>query len=240
MRVSQFEIHRLIQRAMEALGAGYGVDRDAARCVAWLEARGLPGLAAFESDLAQLETGLPVPRIAPRSESEIAIALGGSAIASTGALLDLAVANTRRSGKALLRLRGCTTPLYLIPAAIEAGLDLPLSLAWSTALGGVGAIIGEGDVTLYLNPAAKIDAALLAASIGDVVLAVPGVEPAGPDLEAVWTPEDLAQRFDESLSRGVGVDPARWRRLDEVAARVQVPASIVSRERGAGGGDANI
>ena len=44
MRASQFEIYRLVQRAMEALGAGYGVDRDAARMTAWLEARGLPGL----------------------------------------------------------------------------------------------------------------------------------------------------------------------------------------------------
>lgn len=240
MQVSQFEIHRLIQRAMEALGAGYGVDRDAARCIAWLEARGLPGLAAFERDLASLETGLPKPRIEHRSEGEIAIAIGGSAIASASALLDLAVANTRRSGRALLRLSGCTAPLYLIPAAIEAGLDSALSLAWPTALGGVGAIIGGGNVTLYLKPAAKIDAALLAAPTGDVVLVVREVEPLSPDLEVALTPEDLALRFDESLSQGVDVDRALWRRLDKVAARVQVPASVVSRERGAGGGDANI
>jgi len=240
MQVSQFEIHRLIQRAMEALGAGYGVDRDAARCIAWLEARGLPGLAAFESDLARLETGLPRPRIERRSESEIAIALGGSAIASTGALLDLAAAKTRRSGRALLRLSGCTAPLYLIPAAIEAGLDSALSLAWPTALGGVAALISGDGIALYLKPVTKVSAALSAAPTGDVVLAVPGVEPLSPDLEVALTPEDLARRFDDSLNKGVEVDPALWLRLDKVAARVQVPASVVSRERGAGGGDANI
>ena len=240
MRVSQFEIHRLIQRAMEALGAGYGVDRDAARCIAWLEARGLPGLAAFKSDLATLETGLPRPKIEHRSESEIAIAFGGSVIAATGALLDLAVADVRRSGRALLRLSGCTAPLYLVPAAIEAGLDSALLLAWPTALGGVAALISGDGMTLYLKPVTKIGAALLAAPTGDVVLAVPGVEPPSPDLEMALTPEDLAQRFDETLGKGVDVDAALWLRLDKVAARVQVPASVASRERGAGGGDANI
>src|SRR5690348_3808492 len=73
MRVSQFEIYRLIQRSMEALGAGYGVDRDAARFVAWLEARGLPGLAAFEQELGRLETGLPMPRLIRHGEREIEI-----------------------------------------------------------------------------------------------------------------------------------------------------------------------
>jgi hypothetical protein len=240
MRVSQFEIHRLIQRAMEALGAGYGADRDAARSAAWLEARQLPGLAAFERDLAGLEAALPTPRIERRGESEIVIALNGSAIAVAGVLLDLVVGETRRSGQVLLRLRGCTMPLYLIPAAIEAGLGAPLSLAWPTALGGVGAVIGGGEATLSLTPATESGAALLAAPTGEVVLAVPGTVPFSPRLDPVLTPDALTQRFDESLSKGIAIDPGLWCRLDKVAARVQVPASTVSRERGAGGGDANI
>ena len=69
MRVSQFEIYRLVQRALEGSGAPYGVDRDGAQAVAWLESRGLPGLRLLQEDLPFLEgrfTGLALtgmPRI---------------------------------------------------------------------------------------------------------------------------------------------------------------------------------
>src|SRR5258708_36921108 len=65
MRVSQFEIYRLVQRALEGSGAPYGVDRDGAQAVAWLESRGLPGLRILQEDLPLLEgrfTGLALTR----------------------------------------------------------------------------------------------------------------------------------------------------------------------------------
>jgi len=240
MRVSQFEIYRLIQRSMEALGAGYGVDRDAARAAAWLEARGLPGLVAFMAELAGLEAGMPVPRIVRRADTEIEIALGGSAIACAGALLDLATGQMRQSAGVQLRLRGCTAPLYLIPAAAEA--DVPLSLAWPSGVGEVGALVSQGNVTLFAAaPGIAIDAALLAEPTGDVLLrAIRETSPTRTGVGLGLSAEALRQRLDESLATGVAVDEELWQRLNSVAARVQVPASTTSRERGAGGGDANV
>ena len=239
MRVSQFEIYRLIQRSMEALGADYGVDRDAARFVSWLEARGLPGLAMFGQQLARLEAGLPRPRIEHRNGTDIDVAVDGPAIACAGALLDLAVGYLRQSGDVQLRLRGCSAPVYLIPAAVEA--DLPLSLAWPTPRGEVSAVMAEGAVSLFVKEGAAIDAALLDNSIGDVVLkAIRKASPRRTGVGVALTADSLRQRLDHSLDAGVAVDPALWQRIDRVAARVQVPASTVSRERGAGGGDANI
>ena len=239
MRVSQFEIYRLIQRSMEALGAGYGVDRDAARAAAWLEARGLPGLLAFANALPKLEGGMPVPRFIQRGDTEVEITVGGPAIACAGALLDLATGQMRQSAGVQLRLRGCTAPLYLIPATAEA--DVPLMLAWPSGLGEVSAHVSRGNVTLFAAaPGTAFDAALLAEPTGDVLLrAIDETssthEGAGPALSA----DALRQRLDESLAAGVGVDEDLWERLNSVAARVQVPASTTSRERGAGGGDAN-
>ena|SRR5450432_3070988 len=230
MRVSQFEIYRLIQRAMEALGAGYGVDRDAARCVAWLQARGLPGLAAFDSELPRLEAGLPAARIQSRGEGELVIEAGGSALASAGAVLDLAVTAGR------LRLQGCTTPLFLIPGAAEAAKNYPLSLAWRIAAGEVLLAFGDGP-TLFLAPGTDIRSALLAEPRGDVVIGRAAAVP--PQAAPALTAETLVARLDESLNKGITVDLELWRRLDAVAARVQVPASETSREKGAGGGDAN-
>jgi hypothetical protein len=230
MRVSQFEIYRLIQRAMEALGAGYGVDRDAARAVAWLEARALPGLAAFDAELPRLETGLPLARVQRRGEDEMVIEASGSTIASAGAVLDLATTVGR------LRLQGCTMPLFLIPGAADAAKNRPLSLAWQIAAGNVR-LTFIGGPALFLPAGTEVRSALLADPLGGVVIERAAMVPQGvlPALSA----ENLAARLDDSLAKGIAADPALWRRLDAVAARVQVPASAASRERGAGGGDAN-
>jgi len=56
---------------------------------------------------------------------------------------------------------------------------------------------------------------------------------------AALSAADLGRAYDRALDEGVAVDDEMWRRLSIAAARVQVPASEVSRLKGAGGGDAN-
>ncbi len=237
MQVSQFEIHRLIQRAMEALSAGYGVDRDAARHVTWLQARGFPALDLFERELAALELGLPQARLQSRSGAETIIDLTGSPIACAGALVDFALAKFRQSGEARFRLRGCTTPLFLIPALAETAPPGG-SLSWLAGESEVSVTAGGGEASLFIAPETSLSEAL-AAPRGDTLLAMPALPPASGLVQAL-SPRQQADRLNWCLSRGVDVDEALWRRIDRVAARVQVPASAASRERGAGGGDANI
>ena len=221
MRVSQFEIYRLVQRALEGSGAPYGVDRDGAQAAAWLESRGLPGLRLLEGDLPLLEkrfTGLRSTRSAGGTEIDAA---GIPAIAYASAVIDLAHDGTT------LRLHRCRSPLFLLPAAIAAGLTL--QLRWREILCAVkadaGASLWAGD-----------DAALGDSTPADVEItggSTPMIEK--PSLD----PAELARRYEISLARGVEVEDALWRRIDAVAARVQVTASTESRLKGAGGGDAN-
>ena len=240
MRASQFEIYRLVQRAMEALGAGYGVDRDAARTIAWLEARGLPGLAAFARDLPALERGLPSPTLTRQSSGTIRVDGGeGSAIAFAGAAMDLLAAAANVNGSARLICR-CSSPLFLIPAALEIARGRFMAVGWQTAGGDVSALLA-GDGAISLHAAGAPEAALLAPSVGEAVVemaAMPLQTPPGLDL--ALDARALAERHVRSLNEGVEVPDALWKRLDAEAARVQVPASSTSRERGAGGGDANI
>ncbi len=237
MQVSQFEIYRLIQRAMEALGAGYGVDRDAARHVTWLQARGFPALELFDHELAALEARLPRARLQGPSGHETIVDIDGSPIACAGALVDLVLARFRQSGEGRLRLRGCTTPLFLIPALAETASPGG-SLSWLMGEGEVSVTAGGGEAALFAAPEISILPAL-AAPPGDVLLAMPALATPPGRVQALAA-RQLADRLNACLSRGVDVDEALWRRIDAVAARVQVPASSVSRERGAGGGDANI
>jgi hypothetical protein len=236
MQVSQFETHRLIQRAVEALGASFGVDRDAARSVAWLQARGLPALELFDRELATLESGLPAARLQGQSGSETIIDIAGSAIACAGAVADIAVAKFRQLGSARIRLRGCTSPLFLIPALADAASP-SASLKWVVDEDEVSVTAGGGEATIFFPGDVSLNEAL-AIPRGDTLISVPALAPP-PGLIAVCTPLKMAERLNAVLSWGNDVDPALWRRIEAVAARVQVPASETSRERGAGGGDAN-
>ena len=221
MRVSQFEIYRLVQRALEGSGAPYGIDRDGAQAVAWLESRGLPALHLLQEDLPLLDarfTGLTLTRNAGGIEIDAA---GVSAIAYAGAVIDLA-----RDGT-ILRLQRCRSPLFLLPAAVAAGV--PLQLRWRdiffAADADSGAIIRVGHGQALLDSAAtEVDIR-------------PGS--AVPAPRAFLDSAEFQRRYETSLAQGVEVDDALWRSIDAVAARVQVPASTESRLKGAGGGDAN-
>jgi hypothetical protein len=240
MQVSQFEIHRLVQRALEALGGGYGVDRDGARAVAWLEAHGLPGLAALAADLPGLERGIQSPRLETGSSGNLAIDAGGtSAIAFAGAAIDLLCTYPAAEGSGL-HIRACRSALFLIPAAVENAAGAAVRLHWRHATVEIGS---RGGFRLFLAAGKDLVGSLLEAGPCDVEvrkmserLSWPAPLPGSvEDVNA----DELARRFARSLNRGITVDPLIWRRIDAVAARVQVPASEESRRKGAGGGDAN-
>jgi Protein of unknown function (DUF3726) len=216
MRVSQFEIYRLVQRALEGSGAPYGVDRDGAQAAAWLESRGLPALRLLLADLPGLEGSFQGLKL---SGGEIDAA-GRSAIAYASAVIDLA------RGRPALRLRHCRSPLFLLPAATA----VPgLSLAWRRAAGAVFCRDG------FLHGS---EAALLDAAPADIEIRAGGMVPA--NLPVFLGPPELARRYGEALQQGVEVEDDIWRRIGAVAQRVQVPASTESRLKGAGGGDANL
>jgi hypothetical protein len=246
MRASQFEIYRIVQRAREGLGAGYGADRDGARSVAWLEARGLPGLSLLAADLPVLERGIQPPGLPGGAGSELAIDMGGgSAIAHAGALWDILAgrAPAPGGGEAGLLLRHCRSPLFLIPPVLENPRGLAVCLGWQSDAGPVQARIdAQASLTLFTHPVAILESALLGEVLGDVrILAGPAgrTAPLPAGMTVALDGQSLARRFGRALDEGIEVDPEVWRRLESVAARVQVPASEESRLKGAGGGDAN-
>jgi len=245
MRVSQFEIYRICQRALEGLGAPYGVDRDGAEAAVWLEARGLPGLALLAADLEHLAkpdafAGMTPPMAAAGGAAEVD-AGGRPAVAFLGAALDFLQLLARRSpdGRGRLAIEHCRSPLFLLPAAVAAaGASASLRLAW----GDVAAEIGSDSLSIRIAPGRSAAQALGERGPCAVELALgQGEMPAEPGSgpQAALSVADLGRAYDRALDEGVAVDDEVWRRLSIAAARVQVPASEVSRLKGAGGGDAN-
>jgi len=227
MRVSQFEIYRLCQRALEGLGAPYGVDQDGARAVTWLEARGLPGLALLAAEIARLEDGFG--GLAPEAGMSIDVE-GRPAVAYGSAVIDLLVAS-----RATLQLRRCRAPLFLLPPAVAAAAGgLAIELGWN---GLRCRVTPSGRVVeLVPPPGPAMNAVLRDSGETDVTASVRLAEETDVDgpMDAIF-----AERLRRSLDSGIAVDPATWAAITEIAARVQVPASAESRLKGAGGGDAN-
>ena len=126
------------------------------------------------------------------------------------------------------------TPAARKAASAEAGLRL----AW----GDVVVEVGPKGLSIQIAAGRPWLAAL--AEVGPLAVELSydrNRRPAAPvsGSKAGPTQAELALAYDRSLQEGVNVDDGLWQRLSAVAARVQVPASEVSRIRGAGGGDAN-
>lgn len=248
MRVSQNEIYRLCQRALEGLGAPMGVDRDGALAVAWLEARGLRGLDLLARDMARLDGDFGPPGAMTLDGPQTQIdAAGQSAIAMCGAVVDVAAAAAEAAaeGRATVRLLRCRSPLFLLPlAARHSERGTRFRLAWHADDRDVACLVAAPVlVSIHAAPGIRLEGLLADNKPVEVEIlcthrvplppAEPRLPPPALDIEA------LARRLARALTHSVEVTPETWERIAEVAARVQVPASEESRARGAGGGDAN-
>lgn len=207
LRVSLNEIERLVERATRAAGAAPGADTEAGHFAAWLESRGLPGLAPLAR---ALDRG-PARALADGDVIDLG---GASLVFHAGTLLDLAL--TRRSAGRALELHAARDPLFLLAAAA----DVPGTwLSWLIDDGGdhvARAAVGPDGPRLAAATAAL-------APEGPVRVRIDfGPTPA---LEALGLPDG---------GRGVAVNPDVWRRVGVYAARTYVPASALSRSRGAG------
>ncbi len=246
MRVSQNEVYRMAQRALEGAGAPYGIDRDGAQSVAWLAARDLPGLAMLAAALDAME-GAFAPILPPHqdgTEGDLDLA-GRPALVSAGSVMDCFALQLGDGQRAALQLRRCRWPLFLLPlAASHAAHSRAVKLTWQAGammLTCIAAPAGQCRIVLEGGEAPP-DALFLDAGPATVMLETPtrnvrATPRTAPQHVIDTTALDEALR--RSLGEGITVDDGVWARVMTAARRVLVPASEESRSRGAGGGDAN-
>lgn len=245
MRVSQNEVYRTAQRALEGAGAAYGVDRDGAEAVAWLAARGLPGAALLASALDRMDDAF-APLSPPRPVRGAAlIDLGGRpAVAWAGAVIDC-LDLARSDGGARLRLRGCRWPLFLLPAAQRyAERGGAVQLRWHAGAAAVICGIDPAGGCRIVVEGGRGEPAPLFLSDAPTSVAI---DSGGRNSRIVERTADarlidaaaLDAALARSLTEGIEVDDTTWARLGAAARLVLVPASEQSRLHGAGGGDAN-
>lgn len=223
MRLSANDIYRMAQRAVEGAGAPPGLDADAAAAVEWLELAGLPGVARLVADLdagrAAPETCRARTREPSRLRFEDASALLVGALAVEWAV----AAAPGRS-----RFDGLVSPLGLLPpAAARAAESGGIAIVAGSIAAACFPVAGEpslaGDWTLAESGTVAVETGA-------------GAVPLFAEAKTRLPPVDgsLAANRLHRLRTGNEIDDALWRRLAAHAARILVPASAVSRARGAG------
>jgi len=246
MRVSRYEVHSLCKRAFAGLGFASGVDEDAAAMVAWAEVNGLRGLERLAGVLDGLDGSQNgrVELIARDKHSaeldaggQSLLAVGPTALELAGVLADVPAGG---GGSAVVELRNCRDQQFAVSLAarLAAGLagkqaaqgPQQVELCWRDGDQLLHCRCDGADVKLYRAPTDDS----IAADLLRIRIAPGGREPTG---RADWSLDaDVAHC---ALARGIEPPEALWQSLLAYGQRRLVPATEASRERGAGGGDAN-
>ena len=240
MIVSWNELQRACQKAFRGLGVAAGADDDGAFAVLWLQARGLDALAPLAAALSAFEGTPPRPLVRSGREgyADILDAGGQPAVSVASDALDFAVSCAGG--------RGMRAEVRVL--AVEGGIFVAGALAHRPPSGHrVRIRWREGNTRRELDVGSAGERLLLTAPAGgegnaglasDTVRILVG-EPRGRR-HASWRIDadeaELERRALHSVSHGIEVPDALWRRLLAFAGRTLVPASAASREQGAGGG----
>ena len=243
MKRSLNELYRLCQKACEGAGAPDGLDVEAAHGSVWLAARGAPVLETLctDQELTATRTSACVldgVRIDRRNLD--ASAKAGALIAPS--LVGFLVARAAHDGSlGTLAVTTLSAPLYLLPSAAyfaDAGWRMRFSLT----------IPGNGSYELRADPSGarvlgppRATLTKLARPIHCDLQAVctrsdSDLSPGEGPLAVLLASDSIAQSEAGAPANGVDVPSDLWKRLAQYAARVLVPATEVSRQRGAGSG----
>ncbi len=259
-RVSLAEILQTGLKALRAAGAPRGLDLDAAANAAWLEARGLGGLALLAGELA---AGGGRAAWAAPALSESGGVARIEAPGASGLLLAPAAVDFAATGRPAT-VPFCRAPLFFAAEAARrsavaggggagGGGAAGFLVTWTDAAGARGeARCGRGEAALSAAPGAVEgrggagggqggagggqggagggQGGAGGAGAGTADVAVRRAPPPAPEATA-----RLANAAARATREGVAVDPAAWEAVAAAAARLLVPAT--PRSRGGAGAE---
>ena len=248
MIVSWNELQRTCQKAFRGLGIPAGVDDESSFAVLWFQARGLDALTPLGAALASLERGPPRPLAPGRRDGDMDVldAGGQPAISVASSALDFAVARSvEREARTEVLLAGVDGGAFVAGALPQRPTPGRCAqVRWwegDTRCGLDVAVNGEHRVCMASAEVPPCNWEVRRDSVR-IVIDEPG-QGGWIAQDASWRivadDTELERRAMDSVTRGIEVPGTLWARLLVFAKRTLVPATHVSRETGAGGGDYN-
>ena len=224
MSYSYYEVYTNAQRAFSALGFPYGADEDAAYIISWLEAFDLDGIHLLSTLYSELDDNFRgsfaknnlVDRFDLQSRSCLMVGPG---------LIDFMTFHTNIKNEIKIELTNCPDPLFLIPLLyriIKKNIFTKITKEENLL-----SIVGKKNSFIHDD--------IRENKCSDFFIYLSKNEFEIPDEKNNINYKVLKK----NLSNGLNPDQAGWDLVSNLAFRSYVPESETSREKGAGGGDAN-
>ena len=224
MSYSYYEVFTNAQRAFSGLGFPYGADEDAAYIISWLEAFNLEGIQLFSNVRKKIDGNFDGTLKNSKLTNKINLEKKSSLMIGPG-LIDLLNFHTSTKNEINIEIQNCSDPLFLIPLLYRGIKKNIFSKIINQnkvyAVVGINEICINDDLKSNYCPNFHLSLSRKEFQISDK----------GESLNY--------NILNKNLSNGLSPNQSSWDEISDLAFRTYVPESEVSREKGAGGGDAN-
>ena len=223
MSYSYYEVFTNAQRAFSGLGFPYGADEDAAYIISWLEAFELEGIHLFASIKKKIDNNFNGALENNKLTNKINLEKRSCLMIGPG-LIDFLYFHTLKNNDINIEFQNCPDPLFLIPLLYRAVKKNIFSKIINKNK--IYTVLGKNEIFIHDDiKNNKCQKFILNLSTNEYQI----------DNEEALNYNLL----NTNISNGLNPIQSSWDEISELAFRTYVPESEESREKGAGGGDAN-
>ena len=224
MSYSYYEVYTNAQRAFSGLGFPYGADEDAAYIISWLEAFELEGIHLFSSIHKKIDSNFNGALENNKLTNKINLEKKSCLMIGPG-LIDFLNFHTLKNNDINIEFQNCSDPLFLIPLLYRAIKKNIFSKIINQNK--IYAVLGKNEIFIH-DDMKNNECANFILSLSKNEYQIPNEE------------KSLNYNLlNTNLSNGLNPNQSSWDEISNLAFRTYVPESEESREKGAGGGDAN-
>tara|TARA_B100001996_G_scaffold142798_1_gene108661 strand:+ start:1432 stop:2106 length:675 start_codon:yes stop_codon:yes gene_type:complete len=220
---SYYEVYTNAQRAFSGLGFPYGADEDAAYIISWLEAFELDGIHLLSIIKKKIDSNFNGVLGNNKLTNQINLENRSCLMIGPG-LIDFLNFHTLKNNGIKIEFQNCSDPLFLIPLLYRAVKKNIFSKIISKNK--IYTVLGKNEIFIHDDiKNNKCENFILNLSTNEYQI-------------------DNEEALDYNLlniniSNGLNPNQSSWDEISDLAFRTYVPESEESREKGAGGGDAN-
>ena len=230
MSYSFYEIYTTSQRAFRGMGFPFGADEDAAYIIAWLELNNLNGVDIFKNIIKEIDQKydgtLSINNIIEKIDfKDKSILMKGSG------LIDYLQSIINPNQKILITIKNCSDGILFLPILHKANRNINcLDLIFR-------------DSNNKINEFRAIDNKILLKIIEKdiknnevkIILSNGNLNKTTHEYKEIITEKTIQK----NLSKSLQPKENDWEKISKIANRTFVPETEESRNKGAGGGDAN-
>ena len=224
MSYSYYEVFTNAQRAFSGLGFPYGADEDAAYIISWLEAFELEGIHLFSSIQKKIDSNFNGALENNKLTNKINLEKRSCLMIGPG-LIDFLNFHALKNNEIKIEFQNCPDPLFLIPLLYRAVKKNIFSKIINQNK--IYAVLDTNEIFIH-NHLKNNDCTNFILNLSTNEYQIPK-EVKSLDYNILNT----------NISNGLNPNQSSWDQISDLAFRTYVPESEESREKGAGGGDAN-